>query len=378
MDNFDSTWHVFSALVVFLVGLTLSTRIGRRFGVSDQKGVLIYLWHTGFCLGFMQLPGDCVYYYLSSLEPNVQFGFGSQFVIFLTSIFSYYLGFSYLGCFLVYNIIGYIGLIVFYGLLRRVTFNKSRRISRLALLSVFLPSVSFWSVAIGKDAISFLAVCLLLWSAVNSKKGFGYLIFAVVLMLLVRPHIAAVMLVAYTVSFIFDKRVSVVSRLGLGVVSVLLTTAMVPFVMKYVGLEDAQSSSDIDGFISQKQNNNLDGGSSLDISSMSLPMKLFTYLYRPLPFEANSITTFAASLDNIFIILISWLGIQALIKKRRPSVYVNRLFLWVYLFLTWVILAETTANLGIAVRQKWMFAPVLIFLILSILGTSNTKRVMRS
>lgn len=36
--------------------------------------------------------------------------------------------------------------------------------------------------------------------------------------------------------------------------------------------------------------------------------------------------------------------------------------------MVWLIFATTTANLGIAVRQKWMFAPMLIFLLLSVTG----------
>jgi hypothetical protein len=43
-------------------------------------------------------------------------------------------------------------------------------------------------------------------------------------------------------------------------------------------------------------------------------------------------------------------------------------FLLAYSVTAWVMLALTTANLGISVRQKWMFAPMLIFLFLSVAG----------
>jgi len=36
-----------------------------------------------------------------------------------------------------------------------------------------------------------------------------------------------------------------------------------------------------------------------------------------------------------------------------------------------VVLAMTTANLGIAIRQKWMFAPMLIFLLISLVGKNR-------
>jgi hypothetical protein len=42
--------------------------------------------------------------------------------------------------------------------------------------------------------------------------------------------------------------------------------------------------------------------------------------------------------------------------------------MWLYVLITWTVLAVTTANLGISLRQKWMFAPVLMFLLLSRIG----------
>jgi hypothetical protein len=38
-----------------------------------------------------------------------------------------------------------------------------------------------------------------------------------------------------------------------------------------------------------------------------------------------------------------------------------------------VLLSMTTANLGIAMRQKWMFTPILIFLLISIIAAAQEK-----
>ena len=62
------------------------------------------------------------------------------------------------------------------------------------------------------------------------------------------------------------------------------------------------------------------------------------------------------------------MGGYALIKKKAKNFTENRKFMWVYAGLAWLVLAMTTANLGIAVRQKWMFAPMLIFLLISLIG----------
>lgn len=49
-----------------------------------------------------------------------------------------------------------------------------------------------------------------------------------------------------------------------------------------------------------------------------------------------------------------------------------------YMFLKCTILAFTTSNLGIATRQKWMFMPALIYLLLHVYNRNkiNQNRVI--
>src|SRR5690606_32124112 len=95
------------------------------------------------------------------------------------------LGLSYLGSFFFYNILGFVGLIAFDASLRVATANKSRVLRLLATLIAFLPSVSFWSSAIGKDAISFMGTGLALWAALRLKRRVWLMMTAVILMLMV-------------------------------------------------------------------------------------------------------------------------------------------------------------------------------------------------
>jgi hypothetical protein len=97
-------------------------------------------------------------------------------------------------------------------------------------------------------------------------------------------------------------------------------------------------------------------------------MKLLTYMYRPLPFEAHSLTALATSIDNLVLIALTILAASGYARGRRPRPNVDVTFLLAYSVTAWVMLALTTANLGISVRQKWMFVPMLIFLFLSVAG----------
>jgi hypothetical protein len=141
--------------------------------------------------------------------------------------------------------------------------------------------------------------------------------------------------------------------------------------MDYSGLGSDAGASDIESYVENRQSSNMMGGGAVDIASMSLPMQLFTYLFRPLPFEANSIPALAASIDNVVLLALIFVGGASMVKHRRRSKRGNRMFMWVFSISTWLVLAMTTANLGISVRQKWMFAPMLILLFISAIGRSR-------
>lgn len=365
----NNSWQIFCIFFVFLSTLVLSMRVGRLFLVGDKLSLKIFLWHTFFCFIYflysLNSIADATLYFERSLIfegfPKV----GTDFIYFFTSLFSKYLGFSYLGVFLIYNFIGFLGVLALAGSLIKTNIYNHKNKKILFYLLVFLPTLSFWSVAIGKDVFSFLAVCLSIWAVVERTK-FSILVIAIVLMLLVRPHIAAIMLVAFMISVIFSKDVnSFIKILSLGI-GIGVTAILIPFALNYAGLDDWNSVGDVQDYIDQRQSYNLEGSSSVDISSMSLPMQLLTYLIRPLPFEAHSIFALISSLDNIIILILLIVGIYRGIKRYKPIIYSNRVYLWSYFLITWFLLSVTTANLGIAMRQKWMFLPVIFFLIFSI------------
>ena len=60
-----------------------------------------------------------------------------------------------------------------------------------------------------------------------------------------------------------------------------------------------------------------------------------------------------------------------MLRGVKTSLGESRIFMWSYSLISWLILAMTTANMGIALRQKWMFAPFLIFLLISIIAKKD-------
>lgn len=374
MTLFNTPWHLFSIGIVFLIGAVIAISLRSTFNCTSARSLTIYIWHTIFsiiyALYIVNYGGDAFGYYRASLLGGIEFDWGTRGVEILTSFLTQYFGLSFLGASLVFQIFGFIGLLAFDAGLRDVTKNKPKQVRRLATLIVFLPSISFWSSGLGKDSLSFMAMGLALWAAMNLNRRVALMVIAVLVMLFVRPHMAGMMVIGLAGSFVLQRKASIAQRVVFGTAALAATAVLIPMGLNYAGVGEDASSTDVMTYIEGRQAENLDGGSSVDIASMNLPMKLFTYLFRPMPFEANSIFSLLASVDNLILLYLFVVGIHAVVKKPLPTHLLahNRMFMWIYCVLAWAILAMTTANLGIAVRQKWMFVPMLMFLLISLIG----------
>ncbi|MBY6192895.1 hypothetical protein KUV78_03705 [Marinobacter hydrocarbonoclasticus] len=372
MEIVSSAYHVLSVSFIFIIGGIISTAAGRAFEITAGKSLLLYLWHSGFsllyCWYVLSFGGDALGYFLGGQDWAGQVGVGSKAVTAISAFFVSGLGFSILGVFFVFNVFGLIGLLAFCASLREATLGKPWRVRWLATLIIFLPSVSFWSSALGKDAIAFMATGLALWSSLNLSRRGSLMVFAVGSMFIVRPHMAGIMVIAIGVALLVDSNASVLRKALLGVCAAGVAAALVPFALRYAGVGEVVDVESLASYIDKRQSYNTEGGGGVDIASMSLPMQLFTYLFRPVLFEARSVFALAASLDNLILLGLFVFGSIALLRGRKTGLGENRTFMWAYALGAWLILAMTTANLGIALRQKWMFAPMLIFLFISVIG----------
>ncbi|MES2719727.1 MAG: hypothetical protein V4624_02425 [Pseudomonadota bacterium] len=372
MELFSSVWHLISALLIFFAGAFIVNIISSGLKISSIRSLTIYCWHTAMCMVYLWYVinngGDALSYYKKTQITGLEFSPGTEAVSYLTTLIVKGFGTSLLGAFLFYNIIGSVGLLFFHACLRTATYDKSESVKKLATLIVFLPSVSFWSSAIGKDAISFTAASLSLWAALNIKRRAGLMIIAVAMMFFVRPHIAGILIISLTLAALFINRTNIFLKILLGGIAAGAAALLVPFALHYAGVGETIDNDTLMAYVEKRQSYNMEGGGGVDIASMTLPMQLFTYLFRPVIFEARSIFSFAAAIDNLILLYLFIVGGRGLLGRVRSGLGESRVFMWAYALLAWLVLAMTTANLGIALRQKWMFVPMLIFLFISVIG----------
>jgi hypothetical protein len=379
LNAFDSGGDILGAAVLFLFGGWLMLVLRHAFALNARTVLGLYAWHSLWCAAYIaftfQFGSDSTSYYEVSLNIYEPFRAGTMAVTYLTSFFSTTLGLSFGAVSGAFNIAGAVGLLAFASTMKALRPALAPWTRPLILLLLLLPGASFWSGSIGKDAFSFMAVGLAMWGSLRLPQRWLAMAIAVAALIFVRPHIAAVLLAAIGGAVIVAMRGQIFLRTFLFGITAIAGVLVFKFALAYVGLESASGAADFVEYVEGRQLSNIDGGSSFDLQSMSVPMRLFTYAYRPLLIDASDALGFALSFENLIIAGVSFAALGAFIFGRRSALpLLSWVMIVIYTAATWALLANTTANLGLAARQKWMFLPMLLLFCLSYLRPSARKK----
>src|SRR5690606_17477709 len=200
MELIGSPLQLASAVLVNALGLLLAFKAGGMLDVRKGRVMLLYAWHSLFCLAYalyaIDNGADALVYYLKAQQGEFMAPFGTGAVVNIATLFVTGLNLSFLAALRWLNIFGAIGLLAFDACLQTATADKSRLLRRFATAIVLLPSISLWSSALGKDSLAFMAAALTLYATLNMSRRVVLLAVSIFIMALVRPHIAGIMVLA--------------------------------------------------------------------------------------------------------------------------------------------------------------------------------------
>lgn len=365
-------------IIVLLIGFNLKNR-GFGFDKQDRK-FLNQLFVVHFAVAAMfsftvaNGGGDALTYWfypknndLDAVFDIIDKGSASGVIYLLNYFFSHTLDLSFFTGNMIYALFGYLAFIYLFRVMKTL-FVDIKMLEKFKLFGVpifpwiwFLPNLHFWSAGIGKDTLLFFCIALFAYSLLNVKKRYIGLLIAVVLSLSVRPHITLFLVIAFGIAYTFDGRLKNYQKfivLGLFIVSF---AAIFNYVLDFVQLESLESSA-IESYSARKAANlnQADASSGIDISGYPYPLKVFTFLYRPLFFDINGALAILASIENLILICFTilvfrnkpWLAF----KKGNYLVKGSLIFFLMGAMSFSLILG----NLGIMLRQKNMFYPSFI------------------
>jgi hypothetical protein len=379
---------LFVILIIFMLALMVIERVSNKYPFANAKFLRNMLfYHALLSLAYYGYvlfnPSDSKFYYKKVIIDyrgpswSNYYGTSTTFIEFVGYPFIKYMGFSYEASMALFSFFGFLGFVYFY-IFFKENINFSHKFMGFDLLSLifFLPNLHFWSGSFGKGSIIFLGIGLFFYGISNIKSRIPAIIIGGIIVYHVRPHILLVMLVSSAIGFVFSsKGVSVAWR-----VFFLLCASVVFFfiyqnVLAAVGIDESELFTEgLD--LTHRAYELSKATSGVDISNYSLPMQLFTFLYRPLFFDAPGILGLIVSVENVFYLVITLkiLGNLNGLKFLFTGNFLTKSAVLSF-FTTAIALAQISGNLGIAIRQKSQIMILLMFVILMYLDEEHLKKL---
>ena len=244
------------------------------------------------------------------------------------------------------------------------------------LLIVLLPSLAYWSSAIGKDALEQLFIGLSAYGfarLVTKLSGSAILVCGIGITgaALVRPHIGALLAVSMLGPFTFGRAKSGWMTTSVKILLIPLlaggTLIMISQARSFVGVEGSDFQSNVNRLKLEGEYTNL-GGSTFN-QGESLPRRMLQgpFLpFRPFPWEVHNAMAAVAALEGLLLIFFAWRrrrSVKALVRRwREPYV----LFILMFIVEFSLIFSAGTSNFGILVRERIMMVPIFLMLFCAI------------
>lgn len=367
-------------LITGVLSFVLISNLKGKFTFIDASQLrMLFFYHMLLFLAYYGYTifnsSDSQFYYqkvLMDFRGETWFDFygtSTKFIEFVGYPFIRFFGFSYEAIMALFSWFGFLGFIYFYIFFKEnIRFKHTLFGYDMITLFFFLPNLHFWSSSFGKGSIIFLGLGLFFFGISKVKSRLFAIALGGFIIYHVRPHIMLVVLLSSAIGFVFSsKGVTLTWRILFVAVALVAFFYIYRDVLSMVGInEETVITEGLD--MSHRALELSKAGSGIDITSYSLPLQLFTFLYRPLFIDAPGALGIFVSFENVFYILItfqllrSWKGFTYLLRANFLAKSAFFSFLTVS-----IALAQVSGNLGIAIRQKSQVMLLLLFVIISFL-----------
>lgn len=284
---------------------------------------------------------------------------------------------SYFDCFLIFQSVGFAGLLILARVFKEIEEKIGVEDRNGYLLLLFLPTVLFWTSAIGKDAPLFFAISVAVWSMLRLRHRFLFFCFAVGVMVLFRAHIALITMSAVAAAAFFEGRSSLGRRVGLMMVALIGVWLVIGPAQRTINF-DQKSVSSITTYIEQQQSIYATAGGTTAVIHAPFIVRIVSLLFRPFFFDARGILGFVPSVENVGTVLVV---IYTLAHWRNLAHLARRVFFIRFTLMFSALLLFSLAlvyyNVGLGLRERVMAYPM-IFSTLVALWSFRRKAAVAS
>jgi hypothetical protein len=379
-------------LILFILVVIAGLNIARYFSNAkkDNKRLRwLWIYHLFFggvyaFLTFIDKGTDSVKYWkmaktITAEEAwNYLFMSRGTYAMYSLNYFpSAVLDLSYFSLTSLYSLWGFIGLCFFYRIAADVIPQNSKIKSVYLFPTIFFsPTLHFWSGGVGKDTLLFTCIGAFIFALMKINRRYMLLVLSIGISYFVRPHVALYLLMSFAMTYLVNTKIQMYKRVLLSLLLIGVSIIILPKLMEFAKVEDLSLDS-YNKFAQEKAQILSRGnvGSRVDMSNYPLPLKVFTFLYRPLFFDVSSVPSLLAAIENMFLLFLSYNVIRyqpIKVFRRSPFIIKGMVF---FLLIGSTVSSMSLGNLGIMIRMRNMFLPALFIYILWSYSCQTEKKL---
>jgi hypothetical protein len=380
----------FLIFVLFIITQGLLNSLSKKHAFFSKKLMnYLFIYHFifwGIYYAYATINrSDSISYYARVESGSSNWfdylGTGSRFISFLSHPFIQNFNFTYEMMMILFAWFGYLGFVYAYLFFREnipIKVIVFKRINLLTLI-LFFPNMHFWTASLGKGAPIFLGLMMFAYAIKRIKARILILLLGSILIYYIRPHVFMFIAVGTVLGYMSGKEKISFWKKAFVYISLIGGLILVQdAILGVVGLQDsADLVEGFEEFTEDRSDSLQSAGSGVSMSSYPLPLKFFTFWFRPLFFDAPGILGLITSVENlIYLILFVKILKKDFINFLKNSPVVVKMSFVVFLLSSYAM-TFVMSNLGIIMRQKSMVMYFAFFVIYYYLAQKKYNRLIR-
>lgn len=364
----------------------------KKFGLPEKYSLQLHfllVYHILFSIFFtwyiLNSGGDSYGYWFYLMQQvrvdystwGEFFGTSTTFILWLNYFPSKIFGLGYLTGNILYGFLGFIGIRYLY-VMTADLFPANFKILNIPLfpLIFYFPNFHFWSAGVGKDVICFWGIAWFMYSVQNYRQRWWQGLFALFFVYMARPHMGFSIVVAATIAILLGSEISKTYKISLLVVATIGSVFLSVGALQFLEIDDF-SLDTLEALADKKSGYLSVAGSSVNTASYSFPMKIFTYMYRPLFFDAHNVMSFISGFENILYLYLSFFIFRNWTPEaiRDMPVFIKAGMI-AFIPIT-IAFASSLSNLGIIMRMKNMTMIYFVLFVFFLISYNKNLRFLK-
>ncbi|WP_245693336.1 hypothetical protein [Algoriphagus alkaliphilus] len=304
---------------------------------------------------------------------------GTLFIEWINYPFAKWLGFNYDMMMFFSAWVGFWGFVYFYLFMKEnLRFNPKFEGWDAITIFMFLPNMHFWTASLGKGAYIFAGLAFLTYGLSWPQKRIFHIALGSFICYMIRPHILFAVLIGMGVGFVLGReKVPLYQKYAVVIFAIGMSVYVYEDLLVFLGYDPNNVVASFEEESALNRGRLQTSGSGVDMGSYSMPMKLFTFWFRPLFIDSPNVIGLVVSMENaLYIYMFSRIVNKDFLKYIRIAPAMVKMsavvFISISLSMTFVM-----SNLGIIIRQKSQIMYFMLFVIVAFMDWQKTTRIKK-